>query len=95
MKQYYECHVTFTNKLGLIKIPGWTYSCIDGDPNLGAGVKSYATAQFKESLGLHTVISYVEEAADILRGDGHEVLRTKVELVVHDSRQDKVSEVLA
>lgn len=96
MKRYYECHVTFllppivppiggwTNHF---TFPGWKFSSIDGDPVLGSGVKSYLTRQMKESQGLDFAIASVESVAANLREQGFQVLRTKVEHVVYDSKQ--------
>ena len=88
-KEYYECHVTFnlpTTSHGRPPISGWKFSAIDGDPVLGAGVKCYLTRQFKASRELADVIDDLEGVASELRRNGIEVLRTKVELVVYDSK---------
>tara|TARA_R110002096_G_scaffold192856_3_gene374602 strand:- start:312 stop:614 length:303 start_codon:yes stop_codon:yes gene_type:complete len=93
MKQYYECHVTFmasveddSCRMGPA-LMGWKFSQIDGDPVLGAGVKSYFTRQFKESIPLDSVRAEVDQVAEVLIVEGYEVLRRKVELVVYDSKQ--------
>tara|TARA_R110000822_G_scaffold8487_10_gene33329 strand:- start:50 stop:355 length:306 start_codon:yes stop_codon:yes gene_type:complete len=97
-KNYYECHVTFMansfdnpTSMGPTGM-GWKFSQIDGDPVLGAGVKSYFTRQFRESLQLDSVKAEVDQVAEVLIAEGYEVLRRKVELVVYDSKQ--VSEEL-
>jgi len=97
-KNYYECHVTFmalpdsdSTSMGPTGM-GWKFSQIDGDPVLGAGVKSYFTRQFRESLQLDSVKAEVDQVAEVLIAEGYEVLRRKVELVVYDSKQ--VSEEL-
>lgn len=85
-KEYYEAHVTFssTKEIGLF---GWKFSKIDGDPVLGDGVKSYLTRQFKATRPLSAVVEELEQVATNLREDyGEDVLRTKVELVVYDSK---------
>tara|TARA_R110002094_G_scaffold152296_2_gene140183 strand:- start:458 stop:760 length:303 start_codon:yes stop_codon:yes gene_type:complete len=98
MKQYYECHVTFMENFDADPdsmgpaLMGWKFSQIDGDPVLGAGVKSYFTRQFRESLQLDSVKAEVDQVAEVLIAEGYEVLRRKVELVVYDSKQ--VSEEL-
>lgn len=91
MKNYYECHVTFMAAPDSRPdmVTGWIFSKIDGDPVLGKGVKSYLTRQFPTSTSLDAVISRTEEAAMVLRNTGYDVLRTKVELVVYDSKQRK------
>ena len=89
IKEYYECHVTFTLPTashGRPPIPNWKFSAIDGDPVLGAGVKCYLTRQFKASRELDDVITDLEEVANELRRNKISVLRTKVELVVYDSK---------
>ena len=92
-KNYYECHVTFLapadshpSTMGPA-LMGWKFSQIDGDPVLGAGVKSYFTRQFRESIPLDSVTAEVEQVAEVLVAEGYEVLRRKVELVVYDSKQ--------
>lgn len=89
-RNYYECHVTFslpTANHGRPPIDGWRFSAIDGDPVLGAGVKCYLTRQFKASRSLENVIADLESVAIELRRNDITVLRTKVELVVYDSKQ--------
>ncbi len=86
-RPYYECHVTFMTSEGDPRITGWKFSAIDGDPVLGAGVKSYLTRQFKDSKPLADVIAEVEFAAAQLRDSGLRVLRRKVEHVIYDTKQ--------
>jgi hypothetical protein len=89
VKEYYECHVTFMSKTGapVTDVEGWTFSRIDGDPVLGKGVKCYLTRQFAARLDRAVVVEMVEHAGDCIHARGHEVLRTKVELVVYDNRK--------
>lgn len=93
MTQYYECHVTL---LGLpeqirphVEALRWKFSAIDGDPVLGAGIKCYATRHFHVRHGQDEVLQWLLNAAALLRGQGLEVLRRKVELVVFDDRSVK------
>ncbi len=88
MKPYYECHVTFRGPDP--EIEGWTFSRIEGDPDLGPGRKSYLTRHFRDSKPLPEVIAEVEHVAAILDDDPtgiFEVLRTKVEHVCYDNRR--------
>lgn len=91
MKRYYECHVTLMGHPDTIRphveASGWTFSAIDGDPVLGAGVKCYATIQINASKNpLGSVIAKVNIAGATYRAAGLAVLREKVELVVYDLR---------
>lgn len=49
-KAYIEAHVTLIGDpeelRPKVEETGWTFSCIFGDPNLGPGVKCYATMLF-------------------------------------------------
>jgi hypothetical protein len=91
MKQYYECHVTLTGMASVwaekwIKDAGWTYSRIDGDPDLGAGVKQYATKHFNVRKSQEKIIDEMRRLALSLTLRGCEVLREKIELVIYDRR---------
>lgn len=93
MKEYYECHITMIGDPAKIETAveavGWTFSRIDGDPTLGAGVKCYATKHFNLREGpvgriawmVDTLANGLETTCEV------EVLRTKVELVVYDNRR--------
>jgi hypothetical protein len=89
-RRYYECHVTCLGWPGVVRLPveelGWTFSAIDGDPDLGAGVKCYATRQFNERIGTEAAIMEVSEAGRKLRAMGVIVTREKVEHVIYDRR---------
>lgn len=97
-KNYYETHVTMTSgtatKEHLKSIveahKGWRFSAIEGDINLGDGVKFYATKQFNGRFGTDAVINYLRLMADVLRNAGAHVIREKVEIVVYDTRSSKV-----
>lgn len=89
-KRYFECHVTMIGDPGLIRPiveeVKWTFSAIDGDVDLGAGVKCYATRQFNERSGLPQAIGAVSQISEALQKCGVTVLREKVELIVYDRR---------
>ena len=65
---------------------GWKFSCIDGDPVLGAGVKCYATTFSKGSKELQAIQDELDVAAHVLQDAGCRVIRKKIELVVFDER---------
>lgn len=96
---YYEAHITvdtFNPKAPesilreLIETNNWRYSRIDGDINLGQGVKSYATKQFKASLNIELILQELHMLADRLAEHGWTILRRKIELVMYDDRSSKV-----
>ena len=95
VKSYYEAHVTM---LGLpwkyrtvVEDLGWKFSVIDGDPTLGDGIKCYATKHFKASLPKEEVLKELLDAADILKIEGCNVVRRKIELVIYDDRSSTVN----
>lgn len=93
---YYECHITMeADEPNALRAPvahiGWLFSAIDGDPNLGNGVKCYATRQFKGSLSEGFVRHQMATAVLELEGMGCKVLRSKIECVVYDTKQVSLS----
>lgn len=62
---------------------GWSFSRIDGDPVLGAGVKSYLTS-YAESFDVALV--KLSAMASSLRSEGVQIMREKIELIMHDVR---------
>ena len=74
----YELHLTFGSE---VRLTGWKESAIDGDANLGNGVKYYLTT-YASSL------SAAKEKLDIavkdLRNKGSIPLRAKIEYIVLD-----------
>lgn len=95
MKQsYYEAHVTMLGDPAalrpLVEKIKWKFSCIDGDINLGDGVKCYATRQFNKRLGDHGATRELLAAALYLLRAGAVVLRRKVETVIYDDRTETV-----
>lgn len=91
-KQYYELHITMLGVPNLVKQVveqiGWKFSCIDGDPTLGEGVKCYATTHLHSSLSLKEVKHFLNIATENLEiysaAECITVLRKKVEFVVYD-----------
>lgn len=90
MKQYYEAHVTMTGDRNLleevIKSVRWKFSAIDGDPNLGEGVKLYATRQYNKKIGEEMAVQLLKDMAEYLVFCGATILRRKIELVIFDDR---------
>jgi hypothetical protein len=92
-RHYYEAHVTFTGPRvfeDLVKHHNWRYSAIDGDANLGDGVKQYATRQYNSRLEVGEIIHLLDEMAKILSDNGASVVRVKLEAVLYDSRSSLV-----
>lgn len=89
---YYELHITCKGKPEEVKPLvedklGWRFSNIDGDPDLGEGVKCYATRQLNANkMMFNEVIAYLAAHADMLREEGVGVWREKIELVIYDNR---------
>lgn len=94
MKQYYECHVTLLGDpeeikkaLGRHVSPYWAFSCIDGDIDLGGGVKCYLTRQFNHRVQTVKMITMMWEIGNhIVELSGAKILRLKVEDVIYDER---------
>lgn len=96
MKQYYECHITLAidsmdyvagkDEEKAVEETGWTYSKIDGDPDLGGGVKGYATRQFNINKPLQEVLDELDAISRKLQHSGVKVIREKVEQVIYDRR---------
>lgn len=90
----YELHITMIGNPSEIKpmvecLAGWHFSKLDGDIELGDGIKCYATAHpqpKKEYPDLIELIGWVEETADQLREQGATVVRRKVEFIHYDRR---------
>lgn len=95
-KSYYEAHITMLAEKPdhgplqrLVERIGWKFSKIDGDPSLGDGVKCYATKHFKSSLPKEEILNELVEAARRV-GIFADVIREKIELVIHDTRSSTV-----
>ena len=93
---YYECHITvdpfdapLTHPLSCESVVfrmGWGFSQIAGDPILGKGKFQYATKHFDSDEPIISVVNQMEQAAQILRNQQWTVVRTKIELVLFDSK---------
>ncbi len=70
----------------LVERFGWKFSCINGDPVLGDGVKCYATMLYAKSKGEDWVKGRLLYIALKMKNEGVKVLRRKVELVIYDDR---------
>ena len=94
MASYYECHITMEGRRAflepLVKATGWKFSAIDGDPTLGDGVKCYATMHYNVRRSDFEVLGLLNKIADRLIADGANVIRRKVERVIHDDRSSTV-----
>ena len=90
MKEYYECHITYINDKpwmrNTMKMCGWKFSQIDGDPDLGDGIKCYATKQYNTKFSRDEIIDKMTSLSDTLELSGAKILRNKIELVIYDKR---------
>lgn len=91
MKQYYECHITLLGDKAEIKRAvekvRWIFSYIDGDPDLGEGVKCYATKHFNIKEPQASVADLLQDtSAQIEWLTTAKVLRKKIEMVLYDER---------
>lgn len=93
MKQYYEVHITFktpskeaAEAFTKKKAPTWTFSAIDGDIILGAGIKCYLTKHFNIRTTEDDVLEELNNTAKNIDCMGIDVIRKKIELVVYDER---------
>lgn len=100
MTTYFEAHITVSaNDVGhpaqmrsiLDNQPGWKFSMIDGDPVLGAGTKCYATKQFPSTRSPKSILTEIDDVADVLTRGSLMVVRRKIEHVIFDDRSSKVS----
>jgi len=96
MKEYYEVHITMDPEdkdriycTKAVESHGWTFSAIAGDPDLGPGLKCYATKQFNKKHSVIDLASQMNTVAKSLKDDYNmKVLRRKIEVVVHDDRSE-------
>ena len=86
-KEYYELHITFVGPLNEAPPRPWKYSQIDGDPVLGDGVKAYLTRQVKSNMPLEDVIDLLNYPIKWLKMLDFNILRSKVEKVVYDTKE--------
>lgn len=97
MKEEFECHITIAlpeseqihYKVEAMKLRveavKWSFSCIEGDPQLGQRTFCYATAYYADA---DTAIEMTNAVATVLSGKGLNVVRRKVEHVIYDSRRE-------
>lgn len=91
MKEYYECHITMLGNPEQIKRyaegVNWIFSKIDGDPNLGEGVKCYATRQYNINRTIEDIILELDSVSILIRQAAKAIiLRKKIEKVIYDER---------
>ena len=89
---YYEAHITIDPirehmDKATVELLKWKYSSIDGDPSLGAGIRAYATNHYATSQPIEEVIKQLANCSWSLKNMGCSVIRTKLELVVYDSKE--------
>lgn len=84
----FEWHITCPQGdrkrvMEVVDTTGWTFSEITGCPILGQGTYCYITGfDTDDQIALHDMI----ECVDILETVGVEVLRSKIENIVYDSK---------
>lgn len=92
---YWEVHITigksFCSAAHAVKLlgPGWKHSQIDGDPQLGPGVKQYATKNYPHTMTAGEVQRELNQSAQFFRERNWLVLREKIELVMYDTKGKK------
>jgi hypothetical protein len=89
MKKF-ECHITVVPGIikndaikEIVEARGWKFSCIEGDPDLGAATYCYATRWFEEE---QHAITMTHMFKDQFISDGLFIIRAKVERVIQDCR---------
>ncbi len=86
----YECHITLYGDRKAIekKVKAlhldWHFSAIDGDPDLGEGVKCYLTKHYSEVHKLEAIISQMTTVANYLKGFDLCPIRKKIEVIIYD-----------
>lgn len=94
MKEYYEAHITMLGDKDkirpIVEKVGWKFSCIDGDPVLGEGIKCYATTFFNTRIGKDNALANLDIAANLIEEHNIEITRRKIELVIYDTKSSKV-----
>lgn len=84
----FEAHITMRRDQseivkGFDGVLGWSFSAIDGDPVMGKQAYCYLTAY--GPIGTDLLVK-VQTLSNVLRDNGVEVLREKVEEIVYDSK---------
>lgn len=97
MKQYYECHITIDpyTKIHVGRIDEikkivlrhkWKFNAINGDPELGNGLKCYATMHYSIRNTKEVILNKLLITRDKFLNEGLTIIRAKIEMVVYDSR---------
>lgn len=83
----FEVHITCrpedAHRLKSAAFGGWKFSQFDGDPVMGEGHFTYLTCYRNSAYNAQTAM---EHKAYMLREVGAEVLRTKIEKIIYDSK---------
>jgi hypothetical protein len=84
----FESHITMPREQGALAEEvadalGMTYSAIDGDPVMGKRAYCYLTCYDTDATRL---LGRVQAASFVLRHNGVEVLREKVEEILYDTK---------
>jgi hypothetical protein len=92
--KYYEAHITMSGDSAdyvetYVKNRKWKFSKIDGDANLGTGVKCYATKQYNGNKDRDEILADLHLTANVL-SQHCTILRRKIELVIYDDRSNTV-----
>lgn len=72
-----------------VKSSGWIFSKIDGDPVLGRGIKCYATYICSAEYPQKMIVDWITATHSHFVMLGCNVIRSKVELVVFDTKKVK------
>lgn len=86
----FECHITIDSPepddvQTWVELIHWRFSKIDGDPQLGTGVRCYATQLYHNQ---EVAVTFTNGAAEFLESKGLQVVRRKVEHVVYDTKEE-------
>lgn len=93
---YFEAHLTIeTESKNKVKQLGdhhnWTYSEINGDPDLGPGTRCYLTKHYKHDTPLDSIVSDLSDMLTEINifNIPFTKIRRKIELVMYDIRSYK------
>lgn len=98
MKEYYECHITvadteFSSSILIeeaIKRQKWKFSAIADDPDLGDGIRYYATRHFPRRIEKNDLIFEMNRVSALIREFSQgRILRKKIELIIYDDKPRK------
>lgn len=85
----YECHITLKAESPLqhhaiknyVEYAHWRFSMIQGDPDLGTGIRCYATQLYHNK---EVAIAMTNMMTEYFRSLGFHVVRCKVEQIIMD-----------